>query len=221
MEVMVTPDSEMADVVKAIQDSGIGDVVAEREVPPPPAIMDLKGIQNASVNGERPHMDSLRLPAVAQSLNLVLSSPNEVEGVVCEEMTITDITDEHIDLTKRMLKLLAEINGLGLAAPQIGLKKRFMVYWDTRQNMPYVCYNPKYYPSRHMVNWAEKCLTYGDLTFAVQRYKEVQAVWWEYDPDKKELVKMSKNLKGLQGEVFQHETDHLNGITISRGVLLR
>jgi peptide deformylase len=97
-----------------------------------------------------------------------------------------------------------------------------MVYWDTRQNMPYVCYNPKYYPGSYQVTWAEKCLTYGLFTFAVKRWKEVRAVWWEYDPFVGKLIKRAKPLKSLQGEVFQHETDHLNGITIAQqGVLLR
>jgi len=188
----------------------------------PPEMINPEEVQNASVNGERPHMNTARLTEVSKSLGITLSPPNEVENVVCEEVVIEDITPEHLDLTKNMLRLLAEINGLGLAAPQIGIKKKFMAYWDARQNIPYVCYNPKYYPDGHLTAWAEKCLTYGELTFAVKRLKQIRAVWWEYNPAKKELVKQSKVLKGLQGEVFQHETDHLNGKTIATiGVLVR
>ena len=91
-----------------------------------------------------------------------------------------------------------------------------MVYWDSRQNRPAVCYNPKYYPgARKTSTWGEKCLTYGDLLFAIKRYKEIQAVWFEYDPDKKEFYRKAKALKGLEAEVFQHECDHLYGKTIA------
>jgi peptide deformylase len=179
-------------------------------------------LENASVNGERPHMNTLRLPAIAQEMGIHFSPPNEVERVICEEMTDEDITPEHLDLTKKMLRLLAEINGLGLAAPQIGINKKFMVYWEVRQNMPYVCYNPKYYPDGHKGVWAEKCLTYGEITFAVKRFKGIRAIWWEYNPSTNKLEKKSKTLHGLQAEVFQHETDHLNGITIATmGTLVR
>lgn len=211
-------------VVKAVRDAKESNAI-ESGLEPPQIAINPGMIENASVDGERPHMNTLRLPVIAKELGITFSPPSEVESVECDEMTIEEITPDHIQLTKNMLKLLAEINGLGLAAPQIGIKKRFMVYWDTRQNMPYVCYNPKYYPSKHQTTWAEKCLTYGELTFAVKRWKEVQAVWWELDTDtdwaNPRFVKRAKNLKGLQAEVFQHETDHLNGATIARGVLLR
>jgi peptide deformylase len=223
MEEVMIATADVNDIVKAVQDNRISDEIVtgvEKRTSPE---LNPETIQNAMTNeDDHRHMDTTRLTEVAKGLGLMLSPPNEVEGAECEEMTIEDITQEHIDRTRNMLKLLAEINGLGLAAPQIGIKKKFMVYWDARQNTPYVCYNPKYYPDGHQTAWAEKCLTYGELTFAVKRYKAIRAVWWEYDPDKEQLVKQSKTLKGLQGEVFQHETDHLEGKTIAQiGVLLK
>lgn len=226
-EILAAKENIEANMIRGgVDDEKATELVAETTLEKMPDLeINLSQLENASVDGQRPHMDTLRFPAAAQALGLNFSPPSEVEGAMCEEMALEEITPDHIELTKKMLRLLAEINGLGLAAPQIGIKKRFMVYWDTRQNMPYVCYNPKYYPSKHQTTWAEKCLTYGELTFAVKRWREVQAVWWEFDTDadwaNPRLIKKTKNLKGLLAEVFQHETDHLNGITIASGVLLR
>jgi len=171
---------------------------------------------------ERSHMNFEVLEAAKQEHAIVFSKPIEVEGVECDEVTIEDITPEHLDLTKRMLKLLAQISGLGLAAPQIGIKKKFFVYWDTRTNTAHCCYNAKYYPGEGKAVWGEKCLTYGQLMFAIKRFKTCQAVWWEYDQDKNVLVKRTQRLRGLEAQVFQHETDHLNGKTIAtNGVFVK
>lgn len=163
----------------------------------------------------RSHMNIEAASAVAETMGIVFSKPVDVENVVCEDVVASEITEEHIDLTRKMLRLLASINGLGLAAPQIGINKKFFVYWDTRQNVPHVCYNSKYYGSGKKSAWVEKCLTYGKLSFAIRRFKYIQAVWWEYDPDLKSLVKRTRALRDLEAEVFQHETDHLNGKTIA------
>ncbi|MCA1806502.1 MAG: peptide deformylase [Actinobacteria bacterium] len=150
-----------------------------------------------------------------KTYDIKISAPDFVENVDCKEMTVDDITEEHVDLTKRMLRFLTDINGLGLAAPQIGLQKRFFVYWDENVR-PHVIYNAKYYPhQKKKESWVEKCLTYGDLQFGVSRYKYIAAVWWEYDPDSHELYKVMKKLLGQDAQVFQHETDHINSRTIA------
>ena len=59
-----------------------------------------------------------------------MASTSELENVVCEEVTAKDIDADHIDLTKRMFRFLADVGGLGLAAPQMGVKKRFFILWD-------------------------------------------------------------------------------------------
>lgn len=159
--------------------------------------------------------------AIAQKTHdITLSDPQFVEHVNCEEMTAEDITEEHLNLTKRMLRFLSDINGLGLAAPQIGIEKRFFVYWD-EQLQPHAIYNPKFFPAeKKKERWIEKCLTYGDQGFAIERYKYISAVWWEYDPEKGELYKVTKRLRGQNAQVFQHETDHLNSRTIATAGVL-
>jgi len=147
--------------------------------------------------------------------DITFAKTEEVERVVCTDVVEADCDDAHIDLTKRMLRLLSDIDGLGLAAPQIGIKKNFFVFWDHLNN-PRVRYNPKYYPDGHSATaWHEKCLTYGNQPYRIKRYKTIRAVWFEYDFETKKLVKVTKQLKGRDCQVFQHETDHLNGHTIA------
>jgi peptide deformylase len=191
------------------------------ETPVSPTASPSDNMSTEIQEAQRQHMNFEILDAAKKEQAIVFSPASEVEGAICEDVTIDDITPEHIDLTKRMLKLLAQINGLGLAAPQIGIKKKFFVYWDTRTNTPHCCYNAKYYGDQGKAVWGEKCLTYGQLMFTIKRFKSVQAIWYEYDSDKHELVKKTKKLNRLEAEVFQHETDHLNGETLAtKGILV-
>lgn len=183
-------------------------------------------VEPESIPASGAQVQLAKLDEASAKHNIVLVSPNEIEGSyelggwTCAVMTAELITPEHLDLTKRMLKFLADIDANGLAAPQIGIKQRFFVYWDNRTNQAHVCYNPQYYKASAYVRLLERCLSYGDLRFYLERPKEVQAVWYEWDNTK--LVKKTKRLKGLNAEIFQHETDHLDGITIAtKGVLIQ
>ena len=161
------------------------------------------------------------LAVASKRHDIELCTPSFVEGIQCEEVTIDDIDEAHLDLTKRMLKFLTDVNALGLAAAQLGIEKRFFVFWDKRLD-PRVRYNPKYFASGGKATWVEKCLTYGDRGYAVKRHKNIQAVWWEYDPESKSLIKKTKRMSGIDAQVFQHETDHLNGKTIAtQGYMVR
>lgn len=150
-----------------------------------------------------------------EDYGLSMAPINEVENVICDEVTAADMTDNFIEMTRKMLRLIADIGASGLAAPQIGVKKRVFVYWDKRDNNPRVCYNPKYYKDTYTTQYIEKCLTYGPLNFLVKRYKAIQAVWYEWNPTAQEFTKRTKKLSGREAEIFQHETDHLDGKTVA------
>lgn len=172
--------------------------------------------QTAVDTAEAPGTKFSELDVYQTKYDIHLVPREEVENVTCEDMTDDDIDADHIELTKRMLRFLSDVNGLGLAAPQIGIKKNFFVYWD-RNLKPHCIYNPRYFPKerKKKEGWVEKCLSYGDEGYAVERYKYISAVWWEYDPENGELYRINKPLRGIDAQVFQHETDHLNGVTIA------
>jgi peptide deformylase len=144
--------------------------------------------------------------------DIKLSPIAEVENVVCEDVTEADLTEEHIDLTKRMLRYLSDIEALGLSACQIGIKKKFFVFWS-EMNEPKVRYNTQYFRDASWMGWREKCLTYGDKPFLIKRHKAIRAIWYENEGGR--LVKVTKRLTGRDSQVFQHETDHQNGKTIA------
>jgi peptide deformylase len=146
--------------------------------------------------------------------DLPLSKKADVEGAVCTDISAADITEDHIDLTKRMLRLLSDVDGLGLAAPQVGVNKKFFVFWD-EQVQPRVRYNPQYFRDGSPSGWHEKCLTYGPQAYLVKRFKAIRAIWYEFDSESKTLLKRTGRLAGQDAQVFQHETDHINGKTIA------
>ena len=151
--------------------------------------------------------------AFQKKYSIELVSPEVLEGAVSEELGADEIDDAHIDLTKRMLRFLTDVDGAGLAAPQIGIQKQFFVFWD-RRSTPYVVYNPQWYPAEGKKElWVEKCFNYDEGTYMVERYKYITGIWWEYDPETQTFEKRIKKFRGVDAQVFQHEVDLLHGRT--------
>lgn len=108
--------------------------------------------------------------------------------------------------------------GVGLAAPQVGIRIALSVIGikptPTRPNLePFdqVIINPQYHGvGRRQAMW-EGCQSIGSgsdtLYGKALRYKQVEAEW--FDEKGGYHVEM---LGGFVAHVFQHETDHLNGI---------
>ncbi len=62
----------------------------------------------------------------------------------------------------------------------------------------------------------EQCLSDMSCEYEVQRYHIIQAQWYHLTPSSR-LVRETQVLCGQEAVVFQHETDHLNGIPIWLG----
>jgi peptide deformylase len=107
-------------------------------------------------------------------------------------------------------------NGAGLAATQIGLKRRFFGVkdWKTKEVRVYI--NPKiirtfgekvYSKIKHkegkQSDFLEGCLSFPDLFGRVKRYLRIEAEWMNQGP---------KILEDFEAIIFQHELDHLNGV---------
>jgi peptide deformylase len=129
------------------------------------------------------------------------------------------LSDEIQDLIKNMRHtLLNRDYGIGIAAPQVGKSVALSVIelraTRTRPNLPrkdwisMVIINPEiiksYEKSEEM--W-EGCLSLDNVFAKVPRYKKVRV---KYQDEKAKTHE--KELDGLLAQVFQHETDHLNGI---------
>jgi len=101
-------------------------------------------------------------------------------------------------------------SGVGLAANQVGILKRICVI-DTKRDgkKPLVCINPNYEPiSNEKDSSTEQCLSFPLVSVTIQRYKKVKVTYQDIYGNKNELI-----ADGFKSIVFQHEIDHLNGIT--------
>lgn len=122
--------------------------------------------------------------------------PNEVEGLA---EAIGDLHDT--------LMAFRQTYGAGraIAAPQIGIKKRF-IYMHV--DHPIVLFNPElHFPDEEtMVVW-DDCMSFPKLLVAVDRYKRVEVHYRDAQWALKTLF-----LEGDLAELIQHEYDHLDGI---------
>lgn len=117
-----------------------------------------------------------------------------------------DISNIH-DYVNSMLTFMYKNNGFGLAANQIGDSNRLFVLGDKKTEL--VCINPEIIDfSTEKTLMQEGCLSFPGLYMKVKRFKEIQVRYTDVYNDIKKCT-----LTDLWAKGFQHELDHLNGIT--------
>lgn len=97
---------------------------------------------------------------------------------------------------------------LGLAAPQIGEQVRVII---ARIPLLTVCVNPEWTPTGAKRPDFERCLSVAGGRYRVFRHIAINARWFTLEGEPR-----SARLTGLSAVVFQHEVDHLEGVTINR-----
>ena len=138
---------------------------------------------------------------------------------------------ENID--KRLLEEINDLkkilkngeNAAGLAAPQIGVSKRFFGSKELSNGEPSIFINPKVeksyggkvYPkivgeNKKEEDFLEGCLSFPKYFGTVKRFLEIDVSWDEIDSAKQNLKRKYKSLSGFEAIVWQHESDHLDGI---------
>jgi len=142
----------------------------------------------------------------------------ETDSVLHTDHTVNvfDFDNPEIDLSTivpDMFETMREKGGVGLAAPQVGLPISMFIM--EAKGKKYVCINPYFNVSLDnvMEKSLEGCLSYPGLQLTVKRYTTIKAGWEdEHGNDHEEI--MDFNI----GRIFQHEYDHLRGITIDMKV---
>lgn len=116
-----------------------------------------------------------------------------------------------VELSAAMFDFIGD-NGIGLAAPQIGLDLCLFVM--NINNQKYVCVNPEIlaYGEEKEIN-QEGCLSFPNLYIKVERSKEITVRYWSESGKEQNEV-----LTDLASRCFQHELDHLDGITFDQRV---
>lgn len=109
------------------------------------------------------------------------------------------------NLIKNMAKVMMENNGIGLAAPQIGISKRIFVMGNEAKL--FACINPEIIESEGSEMDLEGCLSFPKLWLRVRRPDKIKV---RYYNAMGEMIETE--FTGLLSRVFQHERDHLDGI---------
>ncbi len=127
----------------------------------------------------------------------------EVLGKNCK--MVTEMTPRTRELIEDMLDTMYEANGVGLAAPQVGVLKRIVVI-DVTGEDPYILINPRIVETSGEQTGMEACLSVPGKTGQVTRPNYVKAV--ALDVNMKEF-----ELEGteLLARAICHELDHLDG----------
>jgi peptide deformylase len=110
-----------------------------------------------------------------------------------------------IELAHDLAQTLIQNNGIGLAAPQIGLPYRAFAMMGEKI---IVCFNPKIVDtSTEQLYLEEGCLSFPEFILKVKRPKKIKVRYTEPNGNVE-----TKVFDGMTARVFQHELDHLDGI---------
>jgi peptide deformylase len=120
-----------------------------------------------------------------------------------------DNTKQNDYLAHKMLDFMLTCDGVGLAAPQIGISRRLFVMQVDR--ISHFIFNPviTYYSDAKIIG-NEGCLSYPGEFITVPRSKNIAGTYQNY---RGETVEFEIN-GGLLSVCFQHEYDHLDGIVM-------
>ncbi len=121
----------------------------------------------------------------------------------CKE--VREVTERTSELIDDMLETMYESNGVGLAAPQVGILKQIVVI-DTTGEDPVVMINPKIIESSGEQTGYEGCLSLPGKTGVVTRPNYVKAVYYN-----EEMEQMEIEGTELLARAICHELEHLEG----------
>lgn len=128
-----------------------------------------------------------------------------------KSIDVKEVNNEVRKLMDKMLELMYEERGIGLAAPQVGINENIFVV-DLQENefIPMFIANPVFiFKSKEKVLFKEGCLSVPNELCQVERSARVKLEYLDYNNKKQQI-----EADGLLAICLQHEYDHLLGITI-------
>jgi peptide deformylase len=112
------------------------------------------------------------------------------------------------DLINRMQTLMHAKGGIGLAANQCG--ERVRVFIMLIDGEFWACFNPEIIESStDLAEFDEGCLSFPGETCIIKRPDTILVKYFDITG-----IEIIERLAGLASRCFQHELDHLNGITM-------
>ncbi|HOJ38982.1 MAG TPA: peptide deformylase [bacterium] len=132
---------------------------------------------------------------------------DEVLRTRCTSVTVID------ERVRRWLRYLRETllasKGVGLAAPQIGIRRRIFLARNPETEKVLTFINPEIVECCGQRIDLEGCLSFPEIFFSIQRAEKVTLTALD-----EHGRRLTTEATGLLARCFQHECDHLNGILI-------
>ena len=119
-------------------------------------------------------------------------------------LPVTEFDEAFRERIERMVRIMHERDGVGLAGPQVGWSRRVAVVFDGEKN--HVLVNPDIESTAGEQEGDEGCLSFPGIFTKVRRSKEVAVrAMDEYGKER------TLSVEGFIARAFLHEIDHLNG----------
>jgi peptide deformylase len=116
-------------------------------------------------------------------------------------------------IEREMLETMNASNGIGLAGNQVGLLRRVFVM-KLQDGREIGCFNPWIMNGdNNLIDGDEGCLSFPSLWLKIKRHKKITAAYLD-NTGKQCIIE----LEGIDARCFQHELDHLDGITFTEHV---
>ena len=139
------------------------------------------------------------------SIRIVVKHPNEVLETKCQPVTAFD--KNLAILLDDMHETMVESDGVGIAAPQVGVAIRAAIV-DFREGQdPIEMINPELVLFEGAETDIEGCISFPGIFGEVERYDHIKIKAQERDGSWYEL-----EAEGYEARAIQHEMDHLDGV---------
>ena len=144
---------------------------------------------------------------------LTVDNPEQLKILRSKSRNVQRVTPKLSSFAQRMLETMRVANGVGLAAPQVGVLQRFFVVElpeDEENNLPaetYILFNPEIVKGRGEQIGTEGCLSIPGYIGEVARQEQITVKGLD---ERGQPVRFKA--KGYLARVFQHEIDHLDGV---------
>jgi peptide deformylase len=158
-------------------------------------------IRDEQLDGER---EARRRLALAQ----VRQYPDPVLRLAARE--VEEFDEGLAALVERMGRLMDEARGVGLAAPQIGISRRVLVYQPSEEEPVRALVNPRIAAQAEETETSDEgCLSLGAASVIVPVERPVSVTVEAATPEGEPVT---IEAEGLEARVLQHEIDHLDGV---------
>ena len=151
-----------------------------------------------------PQAEARRRLALAQ----IRQYPDPVLRLPSHE--VEDFDDDLAQLVERMMRLMQDARGVGLAANQVGVLRRVFILQADEGEEPQALVNPAVVErSKDAEADDEGCLSLQGVVVPIERPSSIRLEARDPSGSPVEL-----ELEGLAARVAQHEVDHLDGVLI-------